>query len=80
MLENEKLRGIYKEIACISDVDTAKKIHEMFGRQQISFPKKLYDSEFVYSYIKNNYNGKNVHELAKKFGLTDRRVRQILHK
>ncbi len=76
----EDLRGIYKEIAMETDVETAKKIHKMFAGQQISFPKKLYDSDYIDSFIKNNFNGKNTRELSKMFGVSERRIRQILSK
>lgn len=36
--------------------------------------------EFIEDYIKNNYDGSNLHDIARKFGYTDRRIRQILKK
>lgn len=80
IVEIENLRDIYKEIAIETDIETAIAIHKLFGGQQISFPKKLYCSDYVNSYIKNNYNGRNIRELARQFNLSERRVRQILHK
>ena len=77
-LQMDDLRGIYKEIAGISDIETAIKIHSMFGGQQVSFPKKLYTTEFLYAYVKNNYNSRNTREIAVKLGMSDRRIRQIL--
>ena len=76
----ENLRDIYKEIAIETDIETAIAIHKLFGGQQISFPKKLYCSEYVNSHIKITYNGRNIRELARQFGISERRVRQILHK
>lgn len=78
--EIENLRDIYKDIAIESDIETAIAIHKLFGGQQISFPKKLYCSDYVNSYIRKNYNGRNLRELAHQFGLSERRIRQILHK
>lgn len=79
-MKYDSLRGIYKEIAMEIDLETAKKIHEMFAGQQIAFPKKLYSSEYINSFIKSNYNGKNTRELAKKFNVSERRIRQIISK
>lgn len=79
-VEIENLRDIYKEIATETDIKTAIAIHKLFGGQQISFPKKLYCSNYVNSYIKNNYNGRNIQEMSRQFNLSERRVRQILHK
>jgi Mor family transcriptional regulator len=78
-MQVEDLADVYMEIADKIGVEAAVAIHEMFKGQQIMFPQKLYSKEYVYSYIKENCNGRNVRELAKKFGYSDRRVRQIIN-
>ena len=78
-MQVEDLADVYMEIANKIGVDAAVAIHEMFRGQQIMFPQKLYSKEYIYSYIKENYNGRNVRELAKMFGYSDRRVRQIIN-
>ena len=78
-MQVEDLADVYMEIANKIGVDAAVAIHEMFKGQQILFPQKLYSKEYIYRYIKENYNGRNVRELSQKFGYSDRRVRQILN-
>ena len=78
-MKAEDLRGIYKEIALETDVETAIKIHKLLNNQQIDFSKKLYSTEYVKSRIKAEFTGTNMQELANKYGITKRRVRQILH-
>ena len=75
----ENFREVYREIAHQTSVETAKVIHKLFGGQQISFPKKLYCTEYVNECIRNEFNGRNMRELACQFGLSERRVRQILY-
>lgn len=77
-MKADDLADVYMEIADKLGVDTAVAIHELFKGQQILFPQKLYRKEYIYAYIKQNYNGKNVRELSKKFGYSDRRIRQII--
>lgn len=77
-MKADDLVDVYMEIADKLGVDTAVAIHELFKGQQILFPQKLYRKEYIYAYIKQNYNGKNVRELSKKFGYSDRRIRQII--
>lgn len=79
MLEAEDLKGVYKEIAQSLGVDIAVEIHRMFKGQQIVFPLKLYDRDYIKLYVKCNYNGHNIRELSQKFGYSDRRIRQILN-
>lgn len=78
-VEIENFREVYREIARQTSVETAKVIHKLFGGQQISFPKKLYCTEYVNECIRNEFNGRNIRELACQFGLSERRVRQILY-
>lgn len=78
-VEIENFREVYREIARQTSVETAKVIHKLFGGQQISFPKKLYCTEYVNECIRNEFNGRNMRELACQFDISERRVRQILH-
>ena len=75
----EDLADVYMEIAERIGVDTALAIHDMFRGQQIQFPQKLYRKEYIYTYIKENYNGRNIREISQRFGYSDRRIRQILN-
>lgn len=78
-MEIEDFADIYMEIASVAGKETAIAIHKLFKGQQILFPQKLYKKEYIYKYIKENYNGSNVRELSQKFGYSDRRVRQIIN-
>ena len=78
-MQPEDFADIYTEIANAMGPDVAVTIHKLFKGQQILFPQRLYKKEYVYAYIKKNYDGSNVRELAKKFDYSERRVRQILN-
>ncbi len=69
---------IYREIAEEISPETAIEIHRLFGGQQILFPKKLYNREYIYHAICQNYNGKNVRELSRRFEYSERQIRRIL--
>lgn len=68
------------EIAEAYDVETAIKIQKLFGGQKITFPKKLFNNAYMNTYIKENFNIKNTRELARKFNVSERRIRQIISK
>ena len=78
MSEITDFADIYQEIARKTSPEIAVEINKLFKGQQIIFPKKLYKKEYIYSYIKQNYNGRNVRELSMMFEYSDRRVRQII--
>ena len=71
---------IYREIAEEINPETAIEIHRLFGGQQILFPKKLYNREYIYRTIRHNYNGQNVRELSRIFAYSERQIRRILAK
>lgn len=77
-MEIEDFADVYMEIANVAGPEVAITIHKLFRGQQILFPQKLYRREYIYAYIKEHYNGKNVRELSQLFGYSDRRVRQII--
>ena len=78
MENTENFAEIYQEIANAAGTETAVAIYRLFRGQQIMFPQKLYKKDYIYNYIRQYYNGRNVRELSQKFGYSDRRIRQIV--
>lgn len=72
------LEGVYREMAELVGVENAFKIFEHFKGQQRTFPQKIYNMDYVKTYVKKNYDGTNLRMLAKKFNYSERRIRQIL--
>ena len=78
-MEKEQLAGIYREIADLLGIDNAIKMHQYFKGQQVSFPSRIYDLEYLEKNIKEEYEkGMSVRELSKKYEYTERRIRQFL--
>lgn len=69
---------VYEEIALIIGEEQTIKLYNNFRGQQITFPQRLYTTAYVTQYVNENYNGKNVRELARKFGYSERRIREFL--
>lgn len=74
------LMPLYKEMAEIIGVEQTWKIYKHFKGQQVLFPQRIYNLEFVKKYVREHYNGKNAGELGRKFGYSERRIRQFLAK
>jgi Mor family transcriptional regulator len=77
-VKNTDLVPIYKEIADIIGIENTVMLYKNFKGQQITFPQRIFTIEYVAKYIKENRNGESVRELAKKFGYTERHIRQLL--
>lgn len=74
----EEFAGVYADLSKLVGRDNTIKIYQYFRGQQVSFPIRLYSVEFVADYIRSNYDGTNLNELSRKFGYTERRIRQFL--
>lgn len=74
------LAGIYKEVAETVGIDNAYKLFNRFRGLQLMFPLRFYSSDYIASQIVEEYNGKNIQNLVRKYGYSESRVRQILRK
>ena len=72
------LSGIYSEIAEEFDMDTAYRIYQCIKGLQLTLPLHFYSSDCLQRHIMAEYNGNNTRQVAKKYGLSERRVRQII--
>jgi len=72
------LNGVYEEFASHLGIDVALKIYTEFKGQQITFPVKLFSQEYIISQLAELYDGKNINQLAKRFGYSERWIRQML--
>lgn len=77
---NSKYSGVYAEFAKIVGDENTKKIYERFRGQQIFCPQKLYTVEYVIQYVKDHYPDERIGDMARIFGYSERRIRQLLNK
>lgn len=70
---------IYEDLAdLLEDVREVEKIYNRYRGLTITFPKKLYNRQFVLQYILENYGKETTQEIAKNLDLSERRVKQLL--
>lgn len=79
-MESTDLVPTYKEMAELIGLENTYKIYEHYKGQQLNLPQRIYSIEYVEKYVKENYNGVNLGEFAKKFNYSERRIRQFLRK
>ena len=78
-IEQRALAPVYDEIANYINLDTAKKLHQLFKGQQVTFPIRFYAPDSVAEIVKKEFiEGKTVKELSRKYDYTERRIRQIV--
>ncbi len=64
--------SIYKELIELVGFECTLKIYSQYNGQQFSLPKRLYTSSYIEKKVKEEYNGSNTKELARKYGYTER--------
>lgn len=73
------LPDIYQEIEALTDRCTAERLAKHFGGQQVYFP--YWDSGHKrrdQAIVRDRNAGLSLPELSRKYGLTERRIRDIL--
>ena len=76
--EIKDLNSLYRDIAELVGKENARLLFEEYRGLQITFPVDFYSKEFVYSCIKEEFDGTNIRELARKYNYSERSVRRIL--
>ncbi len=79
-LRKEYFNGIYAIIFEHMGEKATREIHSIFRGQQFNFPKKLYSKEYVIKYLKENYDGTNIKQLAKELDYSERWIQAIINK
>ena len=53
-------------------------IHQAYKGLQVTFPKRLYSKDYVKEKVKYEYNGENLKELSRRYGYSERWIRQMI--
>ncbi len=70
--------SVYNEISEAFGVDIAIQMYQIYKGMQITFPTRLFNSEYVKKHIPLEYDGKNIKQLAKKYGYSEKTIRRML--
>ena len=72
------LNDVYKDIADEMGLENTLTIYKLFHGTQISFPNRLFSKEYTHQAIRNEYNGKNVSQLAQKYNYSEKSIWRII--
>lgn len=70
---------IYRELAELIGNANVHKIWQRYSGLTVSFPQHLYSREYTRQFIIDNYETMKPKDIARAVGLSERRVRQIIH-
>lgn len=72
------LNDVYREIADEIGIENTVVIFNLFHGTQISFPNRLFSKDYIRKAIIEEFNGKNVLQLAQKYNYSERSIWRIL--
>lgn len=74
------LSGVYRDIAELMGIDAASQFYNHFKGQQITFPNRFHDTNYLHRTIQEEYaNGSSIKQLAAKYDYTERNIRIIVN-
>lgn len=72
------LAGDYACIAEIIGIENTILLHKHYRGQQITLPQRLYSVDYVVKEVNRQLGSLTLSDLAKKYGYTERRLRQLI--
>lgn len=79
MFKSKDFNGIYEDMYENLGQEIVREIYKYYKGQQITFPMRLYSKEYVIKYISDNYDGKNLKEVARELRYSERWVKQLIN-
>ncbi len=70
--------AVYNDISEVFGVDVALQMYQMYKGMQISFPTRLFNPDYVKNQVPIEYDGKNIKQLAKKYGYSEKTIRRMV--
>lgn len=69
---------IYNDISETFGVDVAIQMYQIYKGMQITFPTRLFNPDYVKNQVPIEYDGKNIKQLAKKYGYSEKTIRRMI--
>ena len=75
---NELLNSVYKDINEEFGIDVAMRMYQLYKGTQVNFPMRFLNPDLVKQRILDEYNGKNLKQLAVKYGYSEKTLRRLI--
>ncbi len=78
--EIKALNEVYREMVDLVGYDNTMILYTHFKGQQVTFPIKLFRSDYIKEILKKQYDGTNAKSLARTYGYSERWIKELLKK
>ncbi|WP_341778685.1 Mor transcription activator family protein [Levilactobacillus sp. HBUAS70063] len=76
-VEISALHHFYRGLSELVGVDSMLKIYQQYKGMQMTIPTHLYDRNLAAKRVRKEYTGRNQQELARKYGYSQKWIRQV---
>lgn len=76
-IEVAALHHFYRGLSELVGVESMLKIYQQYKGMQMTIPTHLYDRKLAAEKVRQEYNGRNQQELARKYGYSQKWIRQV---
>ena len=74
----DSLHDVYKEIMQIIGFEAMYKLFMHYKGQQLTFPTRLHNKEYIKSVLQQQYDGTNLKQLTRSLGYSERWLRKLI--
>lgn len=74
----DKLQEVYRDISQMIGYENMLLLYDYYKGQQLSFPMRLYSKEYLLEKLQGEYNGRNIRQLARETGYSERWIRRLI--
>lgn len=78
IIEIEGLNDIYKELCDYIGFENMIKIYTQYRGQQITFPVRMFSSEYVKKQVCEKFDGHNIKQLAHDYEYSEKWIRKMI--
>lgn len=79
-VEKAALCGLYQELLDLVGYEHMMILYEYYHGQQVNFPARIYDKEYLLLYLKEHYASTNIKTLSRQLGYSERWIRKLIRK
>ena len=77
-IDADGLNDVYKDLYDCVGAENMIKIYARLKGSQITFPQRLFSSEYVKRQVLKKYNGDNIKQLAREYEYSEKWIRQMI--
>ena len=77
-IDTNGLNDVYKDLCDCVGVENMLKIYARYRGSQVTFPQRIFSSEYVKRRVREKFDGTNLKQLAREYDYSEKWIRQMI--